>query len=271
MGFIKYLFEVSRLDQEQMPKEKKREKADLTVSDFTIVLCSYLVGILIILLAISQLVLTLLIPVASSANVFAIYTRNITSIACFAALSVFLICWCYQIIEQTSGNDDDKDDENGFFKFIVVITCILSLIKALFSAGLVVYLIHKPYFVILYYFSEMVVWLSIAFFLSQIYRLSFTSRSSRLDGKNFRKFVIALIAIIVIKAVVSLLYTLINYNPRFFPWLFYLADALAWFFLAFFFSFYCNSKIAVVNNSKKSYVVRIDTDLEKACDIVAKQ
>lgn len=126
------------------------------------------------------------------------------------------------------------------------------------------------FFVFLYYFNLGVTNSRLATFAAFIYvyaKDKLSHRSGTGGMKGFRHLIIFLAAVCIAKAAVSIMYTIQNFIPGTFPWLYYLADSLAWLLLCIFFAFYSRSRLVrmSVHKTRHNYSrTHLDEKIERA-------
>lgn len=229
MGFIRYLFQVSRLDNKQEYQSDKNKTAH-SVRSSTVVEWLYIIGIAMIVLSFFQLVLAFLANLSEQILVMCLLT-----IAGYAMAGIFLVLWSYNMI--------DSKKYKRLFQVVLILVFIYSLLRGLFSAKMTFSLLHGPYPDFAYYIAEVPVWLAFSLFLAAIYFKKFASETVKIHSRMLR-FIAILIAVFgALRALLSVYFVVLYFHPRSLVWVFYVADAVVWFAIVFFFSLYARSHL----------------------------
>lgn len=244
----------------EMPSHshRKQSKAKSPILSSAMYKSAYLFGMVIFVLVIVQLMITLLLSVSKDANEFDVYSRNFSSIVGFALIALFLIRWCYFNLYGTAVR---------LFKCITISAAIVCGIKGLLSIYYTVSQSSRGIYVIAYYAGDILAWLVLSAFLFAYKQMKISKNAYASPLKPFRNLTILLAAVSLLKAASAGLYTMLNYRPGSFPWLYYLADTAAWLILFAFFATYSRSKLVKKSMHKKS---ERDTSLDAKIEMAAR-
>lgn len=224
---------------------------------------AYFVGLLLIVLAIVQMVLTMYYPV-SPLNPLSVYFRNITTFLAVGTAGLFMIQWCNFVAEE-----DKELRPLKSFRFITILACIVFMVKCAYSLYVVDLQFFKGFYVILCYASDAVAWFAFTVFAILYYYWVLSSKNRHANRGRYKKLVIAIAILCFVRCLSAVLYTLMKYNPYNAIWIYYLASAVAWLLVSQFFLLYVSSPLVRLPEAGH-YTYVDDPELEKALDRAAK-
>ena len=224
---------------------------------------AYFVGLLLIVLAIVQMVLTMYYPV-SPINPISVYFRNITTFLAVGMAGLFMIQWCNFVAEE-----DEKLRPLNVFRFVTILACVVFMVKCAYSLYVVDYQFFKGFYVILCYATDAVAWFAVTVFAILYYYWVLSSKDRHIRRRRYKKLVIAIAILCFFRCLSAVLYTLMKYNPYNAIWIYYLASAVAWLLVSQFFLFYINSPLVRLPEAEH-YTDVSNPELEEAFDRAAK-
>jgi len=247
--------------KKRKPKKNKSKEQTSYVAVFK---CAYLAGLLMMVLALTQMLLTMYYPISPYTNPISVYVRNITSFTAIGVLGLFLISW----FAFASEEDEDVRKWN-LFRFVAILTITISMIKGLYSLYVVYYQSFKGFYLISRYSIDGIAWIAVAVFIAVYYHHVLSRRHHAVNLKRYKIFCIVLTVIFSVETCFAILYVIIKYTPYYAVWIYYLATAVAWLMMSVFMSFYCGSSLVKLDERRHGRE-KIDADLEAALDKAAK-
>jgi len=230
MGFLGYMLQTSR-PRHRHKHHSNKQKTAHSVRSSTVVEWLYIIGIAMIVLSFFQLVLAFLANLSQQILVMCLLT-----IAGYAMAGIFLVLWSYNMI--------DSKKYKRLFQVVLILVFIYSLLRGLFSAKMTFSLLHGPYPDFAYYIAEVPVWLAFSLFLAAIYCKTFLhDKPVRPHSRTLRIIAILIAVFGALRALLSVYFVVLYFHPRSLVWVFYVADAVVWFAIVFFFSLYARSHL----------------------------
>jgi len=223
---------------------------------------AYIFGISLFVLALAQLLITLLLNISPNANLFDVYSRNASSVVCLILIGIYLIQWFY-----FNGHSHKSNKRITRFRVITVIATTFCLVKGILSVYYTISLAYRGIYVILYYLGDVVAWFMIALYLFR-YAMTKLSKRHKSSSKGYKALTIILAIACIAKAATALLYTIINYHPNVFPWVYYLCDTVAWTMLFIIFVTYASSPLVGMSIHKQHRRETIDQEMAQAMNKV---
>ncbi|MCQ2344715.1 MAG: hypothetical protein MJ002_07350 [Paludibacteraceae bacterium] len=239
-----------------------------SISPQIVVITTYFIGVIMFLVTSLQLVLTIFIPVSKNVSAISVYMRNFSSIVQFAALGFFLLLWCNYVYEMV-----DKYRRALLFKVVTILTCLFVFVKGIVSLILFFIYFEGNYYVFIYYISDFLACLAVGLFMVVFFVRAFHDNPKH--SLTEIKYLLVIPAFLCfLKAATTTLYTWLKFSPNGYPWVFFLAESVAWFFIGIYFIYYSKSRI-LLKREKESWVnvVRqgVDSEIENACDNTARE
>ncbi|MCQ2329508.1 MAG: hypothetical protein MJZ93_02990 [Paludibacteraceae bacterium] len=239
----------------------KHSKAKKKVSKGIMYGVSYTFGAIMFVCVLLQLFVTLM-PVSNNFNAIEVYFRNISSIVNFSVVALFLILWSYFNNGLLKSRLAIKA-----FRFFVVLAAAVCVIKGISSIYHVISQAGYGVFPIIYYASNVAAWSSLGVFFAFYYNKISKKMHHHVFMKRFKILSVILEFVCFFAFLAASVYTVNKFVPATVPWLFYLADALAWLMLCVFFIVYTHSKKCMMSMHK---VKKRDTSLDEKMEMNAK-